>query len=215
MSSRTWHLAYGTLPHDLLLLVNCCFFLYKIRLYCSHSLHQCCGQPWIIAPFRIQDWTHDPILLPKLRSWLAATLYNCLYFLLCNLTIFFLTLSLFLPNAVLQFIFSVHYIFEKEGESYASPKFKQDSVACLSIKKKSTQQVHALRAIPKHGIPGVFSFNDQVRLYVMHYVSAGILKRHIIFLWKWLIQTISEISWQLAYLSLTWLSMVSVSLSII
>jgi hypothetical protein len=83
---------------------------------------------------------------------------------LCNLTIFFLTLSLFLPNAVLQFIFSVHCIFKKEeGESYASPKFKQDSVACLSIKKESTQQVHALRAIPKHGVPGVFCFNDQLR----------------------------------------------------
>ncbi|KAK1610064.1 hypothetical protein QYE76_033737 [Lolium multiflorum] len=65
---------------------------------------------------------------------------------------------------VLQFIFSVPYIFKKEeGESYASPKFKQDSVACLSIKKKSTQQVHALRAILKHGVPGVFCFNDQLR----------------------------------------------------
>jgi hypothetical protein len=32
---------------------------------------------------------------------------------------------------------------KKEGESYASPKFKQDLVACLYIKKESTQQVHA------------------------------------------------------------------------
>jgi hypothetical protein len=80
------------------------------------------------------------------------------------------------------FLVFTTFLKKEEGESYASPKLKQDSVACLSIKKKSTQQVHALRAIPKHGIPGVFSFNDQVRLYVMHYVSAGILKRHIIFL---------------------------------
>ncbi|KAK1694637.1 hypothetical protein QYE76_011334 [Lolium multiflorum] len=99
------------------------------------------------------------VLLPFLASMLQTTLNYCT---IQNIRLNSGSNLVTQTAHVLQFIFSVHYIFKKEeGESYASPKFKQDSVACLSIKKEST--LHALRAIPKQDVPGVFCFNDQLR----------------------------------------------------